>query len=662
MTGLGLRLALAGGRGAIIGIVLTALAVALGTSILLFALSFAPALQDRQERSAWRVPAVLLDEEPAGGAVLMQVVEDLYQGEALVRIRIAPLGSDSPVPPGVSRLPGPGEAFVSPALANRMADVPSDQLADRIGSVIGTIQPEALRSPQELVALIGADPAELRADGASPLTGFATEPRDPTIPPIMVLLIVLAVVGALAPVAVFVATATRLSAARREQRLAALRLVGATPRQVTGLAVVEALLSTITGALIGVVLFVLLRPVVALVPLGEATWFPEAISPPLVAAVALLLAVPVVGALAAAAALRRIVVTPLGVQRRTTPPPPGKLRLLPLVVSVAVLLGALAFGSSQLSDVLVLAVLGAAFAGIIGGIALAGPWLTAIVGRALHRAPRGAATLLASRRLTDDPRGSFGSIAGVVMAVFVASAFFTFAGYAGAQSVPLPGEMRPGHIVAELRTATASTQAELIDRLGAMAGVRSVLPESGADVMVDGVDIGQLLVETDGTSAVAERVRTAIAVEFPSSWVRRTDELATAEPIYTEFGRVVNLGVMGTMLLAGCSLAVAVTTWVLERRRQFAQLRSAGMPVSGLRKLVLLQAAAPLVCVAIFSAALGIGVTQAILILIRASAVPLPDASLALVLTASVLGALLMVGLMLPAIERLTRPDGLRME
>ena len=41
-------------------------------------------------------------------------------------------------------------------------------------------------------------------------------------------MIVLAVIGALVPVAVFVSTATRLSAARREQRLAALRLVGAT--------------------------------------------------------------------------------------------------------------------------------------------------------------------------------------------------------------------------------------------------------------------------------------------------------------------------------------------------------------------------------------------------------------------------------------------------
>ena len=52
---------------------------------------------------------------------------------------------------------------------------------------------------------------------------------------------------------------------------------------------------------------------------------------------------------------------------------------------------------------------------------------------------------------------------------------------------------------------------------------------------------------------------------------------------------------------------------ILERRRQFALLRSAGMPVSRLRALVLLQAGAPLVAVAVFSAALGIVVAQAIL-------------------------------------------------
>ena len=62
-----------------------------------------------------------------------------------------------------------------------------------------------------------------------------------------------------------------------------------------------------------------------------------------------------------------------------------------------------------------------------------------MVGRTRYRLPLGASTLLASRRLTDDPRGSFGSIAGVIMAVFVASAFFTFVGYARGQTFDRAG-------------------------------------------------------------------------------------------------------------------------------------------------------------------------------------------------------------------------------
>jgi predicted lysophospholipase L1 biosynthesis ABC-type transport system permease subunit len=145
----------------------------------------------------------------------------------------------------------------------------------------------------------------------------------------------------------------------------------------------------------------------------------------------------------------------------------------------------------------------------------------------------------------------------------------------------------------------------------------------------------------------------------------RADARVALQPLYSETGGF-QMPIVGhlltTLLLAGCSLAVAVTTWILKRRRQFALLRGAGMPASGLRTLVLLQSAVPLVCVATFSAALGIGVTQAILHLVRGSAVPLPDVSLALVLVGSMLGALLVVGLMLPAIERLTRPDGVRLE
>ena len=132
--------------------------------------------------------------------------------------------------------------------------------------------------------------------------------------------------------------------------------------------------------------------------------------------------------------------------------------------------------------------------------------------------------------------------------------------------------------------------------------------------------------------------------------------------MFEEFGRVVGLGLIGTLVLAGCSLAVAVTTSVLERRRQFALLRSAGMPVSRLRALVLLQAGAPLLAVAAFSAVLGIAVAQLILRLATVDAVPWPDPSLALILGASLIGALAVVALMLPPLERLTRPETARAE
>ena len=86
------------------------------------------------------------------------------------------------------------------------------------------------------------------------------------------------------------------------------------------------------------------------------------------------------------------------------------------------------------------------------------------------------------------------------------------------------------------------------------------------------------------------------------------------------------------------------------------------MPVSRLRTLVMLQAGAPLVVVAAFSAVLGIAVAQGILRLATVDAVPPPDPSLALILGVSLAGALGVVALMLPPLERLTRPETARAE
>ncbi|MEA2579038.1 MAG: hypothetical protein QOD78_2626 [Chloroflexota bacterium] len=762
MIRLGLRLALAGGRGAIAGLGLTATAVAIGTAILLFALSFAPAVGARDARTAWRDSFVQAPEGAEG--TLVAVFEDRVGARLLTRVHLAPASADAaPIPPAIDAMPRPGEAYVSPALAALMAELPADQLAGRIGSVVGTIKDSSLASPDELVAVIGTEPDILRAYGATVVTGYASEAAALDLPPIAALIVVLAGMGALAPVAVFVATATRMSAARRELRLAALRLVGATPGQVARLAVVEALVATSVGALGGVVLFVLFRPLIARIPLDETTWWPDTIAPSPVLAVTLLIAVQAVGAAGALVTMRRLTISPLGVQRRAASPTPRAARMLPLAISfIALMLAIWLYRTGNLPGIVTLGGAGLAFAGVIGSIAFAGPWLTGLVGRVLHRFARGGATLLASRRVGDDPRGSFGAISGVIMAVFVASAFFTFAVYTRSQMVFVTQLLPPNGVVAWLGNGSGLSD-DLADRIAGLDGVTGAVPirevglardggyqafgwlascpevvaalglegancapggittTFGADVtgtyqlfpdrtdvtgatppsatlVVPGeavpalsaaglpADLGGFLPEvlidpvaladpgaasafpvtrihitTDGSPEVGERVRNAIIAAAPAAFVSVQQEGPTIKGPFEEIGRIVAIGLVGTLALAGCTLAVAVTTATLERRRQFVFLRSAGMSASGLRATILLQAGVPLVAVAGASAVLGVIVGLAV-VWIAGGTVALPDASMVGVLGASLAVAMLIVSLTLPPLERMTRPSSLRHE
>ncbi len=647
-----------------------------------------------------------------------------------------------------------------------MTTLPSNQLAERIGRVVGTIGDSALASPDELVAVIGTQPDVLRAYGAPVVSGFATEAAVLDLPPIGALIVVLAGIGAMAPVAVFVATATRMSAARRELRLAALRLVGATPGQVARLAVVEALIATLFGAVGGIVLFFAARPFIARIPLDETTWWPTSIVPPLVPALLLLVLVQVAGAGGALVTMRRLTIGPLGVQRRTVPPAPRAGRVIPLVGSIVGLMVAISlYRTSDLPATLTLAMAGLAFAGVIGGIAFAGPWLTGLVGRGLHRWARGGASLLAARRLGDDPRGSFAAIAGVIMAVFVASAFFTFTAYARSQQVNANDLLlRSNGIVMWLGNGSGLS-ADLADRLEQIEGVTAAVPirevglfrgdgDDGFEAFawvascpdlapvlaLDGaacpprgvatlsatavsgrytltpdrsdptgatppradLDTGpappplvaagipaetegllpQLLVDpaalddpsaaaalpvtrihvaTDGSPGVAERVRTAVSAAAPAAYIQVAKEGPITDGPFEEIGRIVAIGLLGTLALAGCSLAVAVTTATLERRRQFVFLRSAGMSAATLRATILLQAGVPLVAVAAASALLGAVVGVAV-IAIAGGTIALPDGSMVAVLAASLAVAMLIVMLTLPPLERMTRPASLRHE
>ena len=442
MIPLGLRLVISGGREALTRLVVLAAAVGLGVGLLLTAVAATNAALTWNNRHGWfwtgtaSVPPV--PAAPGAAPLWWQPSADTFDGRPISRFDVAATGPLSPVPPGITRDPGPGQYYASPALAALLRSTPADQLADRYpGRLAGVIGDAGLPSPDLLVIIIGRTPAQLaHTSGSARVTSIATavpgnqgsqvNPRGlDYVPPdpgggqsAVDLLLSVVALAILAPVLIFIATATRLSAARREQRFAAMRLVGATRKQVSQLAAAESTVAGVVGAAAGFGLFFLLRIPVAGIPFIGEPFFAGELSLSLPDILAVAIGVPVAAAVAALLALRRVRISPLGVARRATPPPPRAWRVLPLLAGFAEL-GFFAVHGIPASSGGAATVFVPGFALIIVGLVLAGPWLTMAIARVMARRTSRPGTLIAARRLADDPRAAFRAVSGLVLALFV---------------------------------------------------------------------------------------------------------------------------------------------------------------------------------------------------------------------------------------------------
>ncbi|MDG4805023.1 FtsX-like permease family protein [Micromonospora sp. WMMD980] len=401
MIALALRLAVAGGREALVRLAAVAAAVAIGTGLLLTTVAGVHATNAQLGRYAAMYP----QETPGGAAdpLLWSTRFDYFHGAQIQRVDVAATGPSAPTPVGVPRVPGPGEWYASPALRKLLATTPADQLGDRYpGRDLGAVGPAGLTSPESLLILVGGTPEQVGAlDRVRKVTRVAG--NEAPLPETAIDLILGVVVGGLLfPVLIFIGTATRLGAARREQRFASMRLVGATPRQISVVAAVEAALAATVGAAVGFALFLAFRGQLAEIPFTGMPYFPGdlALGVPDVLVVAL--GVPAGAAVAARVALRRVRISPLGVTRRVTPRPPRAYRLIPLVLGLAGLgLGLLyrpVTGDGQTALFLSALLL------VMTGLVTGGPWLTMVGARAMAARAGRPATLIAARRLADTPR------------------------------------------------------------------------------------------------------------------------------------------------------------------------------------------------------------------------------------------------------------------
>ncbi|ETK31643.1 FtsX-like permease family protein [Microbispora sp. ATCC PTA-5024] len=467
MIRLSARIAVGGGTEAIVRLAVMAAGTAVGVAMLLFGTVVAPALHAHDVRAAW-LRTSPLDVRPEGrpaDPALWRRSDDRYLDRPIVRVDVAALGAAPPLPPGLSRLPGPGELAVSPAMARLLATTPAPLLGARFpGAVTQIIGDLALRGPDDLVVVAGHDAAELRSyPGVERVTAIEAEPEDHGSTGLLAVVIAVGVTGLVLPVLVFVSMVTRLAAARRERRFAAMRLAGATPGQIGVVAAVEAGAAAVTGTAGGFAAFHLLRPVVAGFPLDGWSFFPSDLAPAAPYAALVGAGVPALAAATAMVSLRRVRISPLGVSRRAVAPRPGRRRLFLLPAGLAAFVPAVLVSLHSDSPGAVAGVV-LAFAAIVAGIVAAGPSLTAAVGRALGRT-RGPAGLLAGRRLQADPSAGFRAVSGLVLAVFTAtviSGVLPAMGGSAGKARALPGDLvamaltdRDGAVAAPPRAADA---------------------------------------------------------------------------------------------------------------------------------------------------------------------------------------------------------------
>ncbi|TKG72728.1 FtsX-like permease family protein [Prauserella endophytica] len=319
---LGLRLAVGGGRisgQALLRLAMTTLGVALVVAVLLPAASINTLVSEQDAREAAQVPQV----EPRPGVDPLYRLDWFIDGgdDYLRAVVVAPDGPNAPVPPGLDRIPAPGEVVVSPAAADYLASPAGEPARARIGgTVVGEVGKAGLGLASDRVVYVGDTAERLKGeDYTTPVYGFGAEPDGLALDITTAAFVAPVAVVLLLPLLIFVTTASRMGAAQRERRLAALRLLGVSGRQVRRIAAAESLVGAVAGLVLGGALFLALRPLIGHLDLFGMRFFPEDFVPswPLVVVIALL--VPGLAVGAAIFGLRRTIVEPLGVVRQGKP-------------------------------------------------------------------------------------------------------------------------------------------------------------------------------------------------------------------------------------------------------------------------------------------------------------------------------------------------------
>ena len=212
-------------------------------------------------------------------------------------------------------------------------------------------------------------------------------------------------------------SAARLGAQGRSERLASLRLVGATSGQVILIALVETVIQWVIGAAIGVILYVVTLPL-----WSHAHFLTVAIDPAemlvpawmLAIVLAVLLTIAVISTLVG---LQKVRISPLGVAKRHTPKALRMWRLFVLAGAIVLFCTFAIFPTADFNNQGRLVVIALLSVTIIA-IAIAAPFIIQLLAApfTLSHFP---SVVLAARRIMDDPRAVWRAVGALSILCFI---------------------------------------------------------------------------------------------------------------------------------------------------------------------------------------------------------------------------------------------------
>ncbi len=576
---------LSSSRSDLIGQVFMALGIAVATLIVVLCVGANIGLENRDARTAWRNPtfdhnfgsdSLPKTESLTGGGLLVTVL-DQRGGEPIMRSTYAAVGPNAPVPPGLGRLPEPGEVWVSPALLARASANP-EVLSD-FTNPTGLIGDDGLGHRNELGAIIGAEPDDVvftqqpsvpiwrlnETYGPAVVTDWATKSNGSDLQ-LYRILTALGSVILIVPALSMIGGAARMLTGRRSVELARLRLVGATGRQITLLTILDTARASAIGASAGLALSLLGLRFFESIEVGGGSWIAGDLMPNPAVFVVIWLGVIAISFGSAVLTLRRVNTSPLGVATNDQARGATWLRALGLV-------GAMFFfyatvNSRDASQLMILL----AWTAVLSSTMVVGPLLVRLIASVWLFVAKRPVSLLAARRLLDDPKTAYRQVGGLALATLIAGLLAAVSGPVFAGTAADEAGQVDFAVPVDISTDELAQLTTALEPLTKDITVQDEMLDYPATFVV---------VPSDGVTT--EEIRSTVTEVVPESLVASfSEQTQRLQQLIDDFQQASLLMIAVAGIAAAVGVAAHLTTSIIDQRRPLTALRLTGVPFRSL--------------------------------------------------------------------------------